>query len=754
MRITRIFWPKKRRARTTLKAEKGERMDEKQNLKLVQLKKKGPRLLGAAVIILIVLFFAIEFFIRQEQEFSPSSVASVLLSFLQIIVLLLFLILFFVLGRNLTKLYLERKKKIIGSHFKTKLVLFFIALSLIPTLLLFIFASDLINRNIEQWFKTPLDRLMDDTKTLADEFQSNSAEITLHYARQLSMAIKSEKLAQTENQRRLRQFVQEKLKEYKLDEIGVYLGYEELFSLLNSSLPLQDYLELSPERIKSSDLSETLSSTDLMGRGEMIRRGVFFYIPDVGRMLVIAGKFIPQNYAQRIRSIYSYIERYRQLKAGRSPLQTFYFITLSFITLLIIFAASWIGIHLAKTITVPIEKLAQATKEVSRGNLGIRVEDPASDEIGILIDSFNQMISDLKESQQNIAQKTSELEARKQYIETILNNITAGVISLDSQGLITTLNPSAQEMLGLPKINHIGKRYEDVLSHPRYEEIVKNIQRGIQNEYPLSDKEINIDFDGQNMTLSLALSALKQVNNQFSGLIVVIENLTQLIKAQKIAAWKEAAQMVAHEIKNPLTPIQLSAERIIKKIKKDKKVRDEAIEEGAKTIVEETRAIKTLVDEFSKFARMPEIRIQSANIHEIIEQTVSLFKRIFKGIEFELNLSHDIPLSIQTDPEQMRRVFINILDNAIHAMSKKGLIKIRTSFNSELQKLKIEIADSGPGISIRDKEKLFLPHFSTKKKGAGLGLTIVSQVISEHNGSISIENNEPHGAKFIIQIPV
>ena len=657
------------------------------------------------------------------------------------------------MGRNLIKLYLERKRKVIGAHFKTKLVLFFIALSLIPTLLLFIFASDLINRNIEQWFKTPLDRLMDNTKTLADEFQSNTAEITLHYARQLSKAIKSQELANSENQLHIKELVKEKLAEYKLDEIGVYLGYEKLFSLLSLNIPLQEYQELSSERIKTSDLSETLNSTDLMGKGEMIRRGVFFYIPDMGRMLVVAGKFIPQNYTQRIRSIYSYVERYRQLKAGRNPLQTFYFITLSFITLLIIFAASWIGFHLAKTITVPIEKLAQATKEVSKGNLGIRVEDPASDEIGILIDSFNQMIFDLKESQQKIAQKTSELEARKQYIETIMNNITTGVISLDSQGLISTLNPSVQEMLGLPKINHIGKSYKDVFSHPRYEELVKNIQKGIQSQYPLSGKGININLDGQNMTLSLALSPLKQANNQFSGLIVVLENLTQLIKAQKIAAWKEAAQMVAHEIKNPLTPIQLSAERIIKKMKKNKKDYDKAIEEGAKTIVQETRAIKTLVDEFSKFARMPEVHIQSVNIHEIIEQTVSLFKGIFNGVEFELNLSPDVPLSIRTDPDQMKRVFINIIDNAIHAMNKKGLVKIQTSFNSELRNLKIEIADSGPGISARDMDKLFLSNFSTKKKGAGLGLAIVNQVISEHNGSISVEANEPHGAKFIIHIP-
>ncbi len=735
------------------KAEEGKIVNDMQILKSAPPGKKGPRILGAIIIFLIILFLTIEFFIREEQEFSPTSVTPILLSSLQIIVLLLSLIIFSVLGRNLIKLYLERKRKVVGAHFKTKLVFFFIALSLIPTLLLFFFASDLISRNIEQWFKTPLHKIMSDTKSLADEFYLNSEETTLRYARQLGRAIKKQFLASSDNQRSLNEFIQEKLREYDLDEIGIYENDEELFSYLSLNLPLKDYQELPPALMKSVHQDETFTSNGLMGNGVMVRSGFVLDLPDRGKYLIVAGKFIPQNYAQKMINIHSYVERYDNIKAQKNPVKTLYLITLSFITLLIIFAASWIGFHLAKTITVPIEKLAHATKQVSRGNWDVKVEDPASGEIGTLIDSFNQMIFDLNESHQKIAQKTSELEARRQYIETILNNITTGVMVINSEGIITTLNPSALEMLGLHEKNHIGKSYKDIFRNPRYGEISEVIQLAFLNQHKISDKEINIHFGDQSLILSLTLSPLRESDDPFSGLIVVLENLTQLIKAQKIAAWKEVAQRVAHEIKNPLTPIQLSAERIIKKLRKNEKNYDEAIEDGAKTIVEETRTIKALVDEFSKFVRLPEIHMQSTNMHEIIDQTVSLFKGIFPGVEFEMSFSPEVPLLIRTDPEQMKRVFINIMDNAIHAMNKKGRIQIQTSFNKQLQKIKIEIADTGPGIFSKDKNKLFLPHFSTKKKGAGLGLAIVNQIIDEHNGSISIEKNQPQGAKFIIQIP-
>ncbi len=716
-------------------------------------KKKGSRFVAVIIIFLIILFFTIEFIIREAQEFSPTSFTNILLNSLQIIVLLMFLILLFVLGRNLAKLYLERKRKVLGAHFKTKLLLFFIALSLIPTLLLFFFASDLISRNIETWFKTPIDRILDDTKSLTDGFYANGEEITLHYAKQLSTAIQKQNLIDLNRRLPLMEFVRNKLTEYKLDEIGIFVADEELFTYLNPDLPFQYYRDIKTNLVKRAHLGESISSIDPMGNGEMIRGGSSFNILNGENVLVVTGKFLPQNYAEKINNISAYVQRYSQLKIQKNPVKAFYFITLIFITLLIIFAASWIGFHIARGITVPIEKLAHATKEVGRGNLKVQVEDPASDELGILIDSFNQMISDLNESQHNIAQKTAELEGRKQYIETILNNITTGVITLDAQGTLTTMNPTARNMLGLKQRNLIGRNFKNVLEDEKYGEIVQNIERGLQKKHKVSDKEINIHFSAQNVTLAMTLSPLRKTNSEFSGMIVVLDNLTQLIKAQKISAWKEIAQRVAHEIKNPLTPIQLSAERIIKNLKAKKSRSSEIIEEGANTIVQEASTIKSLVDEFSNFARMPNIRLQSADLHLIVEQTISLFTGIFSEIEFETEFSPNIPSPLMIDPDQMRRVFINLIDNAIDAMNKKGKIRIKTSFDKIQQRVYIEIADFGPGILQKERERLFHPHYSTKKKGTGLGLAIVNQVVSEHNGSIDVEANRPHGAKFIIQIP-
>ena len=716
-------------------------------------KPKGPRVIGFIIVFLIILFFGIEFFVRETQQFSPTTMTNVLLASLQIIVLLLFLILLFVLGRNLVKLYMERKRKVAGAHFKTKLVLFFIALTLIPTLLLFFFASDLISRNIEQWFKTPIDRILEDTRSLSESIYQSSDDVTLHYAEQLNNAIRARDLVDVRNRGPMMDFVREKLKEYKVDEIGVYLDEGELFAYMNPDLPLKYYRDLDTNFVKLAHLGEKIRTIDDMGTGEMIRRGVSYNIPETGNLLVVVSKFLPQSYAEKIENIRAYVDRYRQLKIQRNPVKTFYLLTLIFITLLIVFAASWIGFQLAKGITVPIEKLAYATKEVSKGNLDVRVEDPASDEIGIFIESFNQMISDLKESQHNIAQKTAELEGRKQYIETVLNNVTTGVVTLDAKGTISTINPSARTMLGLEDKNPVGKDHTSVLSDARYQGLVKQIRRGMTNRYQTTDKEIKIKLATQNVTLALSMSPLRLADSRFSGMILVLDDLTQLIQAQKIAAWKEVAQRVAHEIKNPLTPIQLSAERILKKIKKEDNHWSKAIEEGANTIVQEAGAIKSLVDEFSNFARMPKIQLQEADINDIIHQAIAPFRGIFSEVKFQTDFAADIPLSIKVDPEQMRRVFINLFDNAIDAMNKQGNVEIRTTYDKLQQRVSIEISDSGPGISDEDKEKLFLPYFSTKKKGTGLGLAIVNQIVSEHKGSIQVEDNKPTGARFVIQLP-
>ena len=715
--------------------------------------KKGSRVVGGVIVLLVILFIVIDIFIRQSSEFSPGRVTNILLNALQFVVLLLALILFFVLGRNLVKLYLERRRKVPGAHFKTKLVIFFTALSFIPALLLFFFASDLINRNIAQWFQLDLANLIEDTRSVAEEHYNSTSDLTLHFAQQLSREIRRQNLAQPERRPQLEALVRSKLEEYRLDEIGLYLDEEELFSFINPNLPFQDYRELQTEAIRRAQLGETVTDIRPMGTGQFIRRGVSFNVPGRGNLLLTTGKFLTQNAAQKIGTILSTSDRYRTRKTQQVLGKTLYTYTLIFVTLIIVFIATWIGFHLAKGITVPIEKLAQATKEVSRGNLDVKIEDPASDEIGSLIESFNQMTSDLRAGQGAVAQKTAEAAARQRYIETVLNTITTGVIALDARGVVTTVNPAGREMLSLAGRDVVGRPYSEVLSHGRYAELRETIDVALKSRARLNDRVIALASDGPTTTLALTVTPHRLDGKEFSGLIVALDNLTQLIKAQKIAAWKEVAQRVAHEIKNPLTPIQLSAERILRNLRKGEGGGGEVVEEGARVIIREAQAIKSLVDEFSDFARLPKINRQPADLHEIIRQVAAMFGGIFAEVQIDLALDETVPQPLLLDQEQVKRVFINLFDNAIEAMDKKGRLSVRSTYDPVLRKVRVEVSDSGPGIPDDDREKLFLPHFSTKKKGAGLGLSIVNQIIKEHDGTVSVQNIPAGGAQFTIELP-
>jgi two-component system nitrogen regulation sensor histidine kinase NtrY len=718
-----------------------------------QRQKKGTRILVGVIVFLVILFVVIDLFIRGSAEFSPGRVTGILLGALQFIVLLLALILFFVLGRYLVKLFLERKRHIVGSHFKTRLVIFFTALSFVPTLLLFIFSSRLINNSIEQWFRLDISRLVKDTRAVADSFYATTSDETLHFAQQLAREIRRLDLVEPAQRPQLEEFVRTKLSEYRLDEISLFLEDEELFSLLNPNLPLQDYRDLNADDVRRAHLGDELSDIKPMGSGEFVRRGVSFTEPKLGAVLVTAGKFLPQNLTQKMNSITAQDDRYSMRGTQRDLTKTLYTLTLILVTLIIVFTAIWIGFQIAKSITVPIEKLAYATKEVSRGNLSVKIEDTASDELGTLIESFNQMTSDLRSGQEQVAQKTAEVAARQRTIQTVLNAISTGVIALDARGFVTTINPAAREMLNLSDKAPDGLPFRDVLGLEPYRDLCAAIDTALRNRTKISDREIQMALGGQVKTFSLTLTPLRRPEEDFSGLIVALDDLTQLITAQKIAAWKEVAQRVAHEIKNPLTPIQLNAERILRSFKKSDSSSSEVIEEGARVIIQEAQTIKALVDEFSDFARLPKTNLQPVSLADILQQVATMFRGIFTDVSFDIRIAPDVPAEISLDAEQIKRVFINLVDNAIDAMNKKGTITLLAAYDRDSRHVLVTVADTGPGLPVEDTEKIFLPTFSTKKKGRGLGLAIVSQIVREHEGLIRVENNRPAGAKFIIELP-
>jgi two-component system nitrogen regulation sensor histidine kinase NtrY len=463
----------------------------------------------------------------------------------------------------------------------------------------------------------------------------------------------------------------------------------------------------------------------------------------------------------RLETVTKGLEGYKQLKMLKRPIKLSHLITLSIVTLLVIFSAVWFGFYLSKGITVPIEELARATKRIASGDYSFRINLEPKDEIGILVNSFNRMTRDLREGKReldlvnrDLIRSNKESEQRRLYMETILENVAGGVISADSRGVISTINKSAENMLNISAKEIIGRNYRDVLG-PKYRSIISSFvaDRNLFNKGSIQ-REINIRINGRSLRLLVSLNALRDDQDNYLGLVAVFEDLTELEKAQRVAAWREVARRIAHEVKNPLTPIQLSAQRLRRKYGRLLAKEDGAVfDECTRLIVDNVEELKVLVDEFSNFARMPAPKPVPDNIRQIIQDAILLYKDVHKNITFKFIDKDDVPV-FKLDREQIKRVMINLLDNAVAAIPAKGRISIKLFYDKALRIVRIEVADTGTGISREDKERLFEPYFSTKRSGTGLGLAIVSRIISDHNGSIRVEDNKPRGTKFLIELPV
>jgi two-component system nitrogen regulation sensor histidine kinase NtrY len=461
-----------------------------------------------------------------------------------------------------------------------------------------------------------------------------------------------------------------------------------------------------------------------------------------------------------MKEISSAYNEYRQLKILKNPIKTWYILTLFLITVVIVFLAIWFGVYLAKSLTIPIQELAEATRQVAEGNLDVHLGETGTDEIGILITSFNIMTEDLKNHQlalkqthEEIIRSNQELEQRRRYMETVLKNVTAGVISVNKEGALTTINTSAERLLHIHAGEVLGKNFRDVL-RSQHLDIVKGMLRDmVMTKQDTISKQVTISLKDVKLTLLLNLAVLKDENGEFMGTVVVFDDLTQLIKAQRMAAWREVARRIAHEIKNPLTPIQLSAQRLRKRylarFGEDEMVFDECTD----TIIKSVDELKTLVDEFSNFARMPAAQPTANNLNEIIREAQNLYQEAHRNIKFSFSADETLPL-LQLDRDQIKRVLINLLENAVAAIDGGGQISIESSYNKELQMATCIVSDSGQGIAPEDRPRLFEPYFSTKKTGTGLGLAIVNSIITDHHGFIRVKDNLPKGTKFIIELPV
>ena len=470
---------------------------------------------------------------------------------------------------------------------------------------------------------------------------------------------------------------------------------------------------------------------------------MYGYKKDKRKFLIVV-YYIGLKIHKNLDKISKNYSEYSYLKVMKAPIEKIYLVSLLLVTLLIIFLATWFAIYIARDITKPVYKLAEATKEISRGNLDASIEKKSEDEIGVLIDSFNKMVKDLKETRLNLIE-------RQRFIENIINNINNGVISLDKNGIITTINPFAKKILKLETLA-LGKNYNEI-NNPFFNNVVKNLI----TENKQINKNFNIKIDNEFLTLSVFFTPLHNEKNEIIGYLFVFNDLTQIIISQKTAAWREVARRIAHEIKNPLTPIQLSAQRLKRKYLNQINENREEFEKIINTIVQHVLNIKNMVNEFSNFAKMPEAKLKKENLNEILEEIYLMYKNSYKNIEFKFNKDEKIKF-VNIDKNLFSQAIINIIKNAIHSFDKikreNKIISIETKFLKDLNLVQIIISDNGSGVPDEIKERIFEPYFSTKNKGTGIGLTIVKKIISDHNGYIRILDNKPEGTKVIIELPV
>ncbi len=475
---------------------------------------------------------------------------------------------------------------------------------------------------------------------------------------------------------------------------------------------------------------------------------------------VVIGSHVTERLEQRVRGISQAFLEYKQLKLLKNPIKGIYILLFLLMTLIVVFSFTWFALHLARGITGPIEQLAEGTREVAAGNLAYKVQTRGDDEIGTLVESFNHMTDDLGQSKRRLEEayldlqdKHTELEDRRRYIETVLEAITTGVMSLDPLGRVTTINRAAARMFGIAEAASVGRLLEEVFAPPELREIVTLVQRARRPRAGSVALQLHLRQGGVALSLLAAATALRGENGEYTGAVVVFDDLTELLKAQRLAAWREVAQRIAHEIKNPLTPIQLSAQRLRRRLGWGDDDDHRLVAECTDTIVQEVDGLRRLVDEFSRFARMPAFVPKPTDLRPIVEGVAALYRDSHPGLA--LATRHDELPPCEVDPDHVKRAVLNLVDNAVEAVGAAGgEVVVETQYLPETGRVRIVVSDTGPGIPLEDRDKLFLPHFSTKVTGMGLGLPIVSEIVGEHGGTVSVEDNEPRGSRFTIELPV
>jgi two-component system nitrogen regulation sensor histidine kinase NtrY len=678
---------------------------------------------------------------------------------LSALIFLLFVALTFVLARNLLKLFAERRLGVLGSKFRTRLVVGSLLLSFLPVIGMFFFAYVLMNRSIDKWFSTPVEEVRRDTATMASLLASYAAQNTRAEADTIAASPETQRAFASHNFSALASdfgrheptlqggFALAIVNGDAKASFGTPASWE----VLRAKLPLERPKSEAPTPFTWDQTEYILGSSRVGDDG-----------------LILVGIPLPKKFSETVKQVEASQQRYLDLARERRLVRRTYMEVLLLLTVVVLFATTWFALFLSKLVTRPVVALAEATQEISRGRLDYRVEVRAADEIGDLVHSFNRMAAELESSRRQIEASSRDLgvanialEQRRRHIETILESIPNGVLSLNAERLVTHANHGLLRLFhplgaesGIPSVL-IGAPLRDVFAP----EVLEDIEPLLRRADRMGTTTTQMEMAVQRVTLNVAVTvATLKHDGQRLGYVLVFEDLSELLKAQKQAAWREVARRVAHEIKNPLTPIALSAERIRRHLQRGT-TPDAAslkvINSCADTIAGAVETVRTLVDEFSTLARFPTARPQSTDINSIVESTLAMFNGRLDDIRVRIVLAPELP-NVMADPEAIKRALANLVDNAAEAMQDALFreIQISTALVHSRDVVEVIVADTGHGVTRELKERLFLPYFSTKKRGTGLGLAIVNRIVEDHHGSIRVEENKPVGARFVVELPI
>ena len=671
-----------------------------------------------------------------------------------------FVVFLFIFVRNLLKLRRERKERQLGSKVKTRLLVYFISISFLPITAMAVFSYLFLNRSLEKWFNPFPDEIVQQA-TEVKRLTLLSQDQTLRDTASLLVMLLNR---QTPEERRAT--MDQIVASGQLTGIQIVGSDGSVVQRIRSDMSATDASEL--ENLFAEARGFHGPTGDALVDGKEFDALAVALNPS--EMLIIA----PQKRAANdLTDLVTGSERdYQDLVRTQRRVRLLGLSTLGLKTLILLFVSSWVAIYLARGIATPIKALAEASKEVARGNLAHRVTTIADDELALLAESFNQMTAQLEENRSRIEAGAAELRdtnlalrERRNYIETVLQSLSTGVISIDENDRVTTLNTAASRMLGLVAKAEDSPKLSSLIGSEDWSVVNRVLRRARRTGQ--ATEQTQLDRGGGPLPVAMTATALRDSIGPRRGVVLVIEDLSELLAAQRAAAWSEVARRMAHEIKNPLTPIQLSAERIAKSYARtaanggsngstgDEKRVAAVISECTETITREVAGLKAMVDEFSRFARLPATRLEVASLNDVITQAVGLYEERLNGVSLEMELDRALPQSM-LDVEQLKRVFVNLIDNALHAMvSENGekQITIVTRHDAERSVLRAEVADTGHGIDPADFRRLFEPYFSRRDSGTGLGLAIVQRIILEHGGRIRAEKNNPRGARFVIELP-